>query len=190
MKSASSKRGPARAKPAPAAKAPATRKPSAGDLAASARAAKAVAVKTGKTSPRTRPPSPEAATPRASDGASAAIAALKRRLETCLDDAKAENVVSIDLHGRSSIADYMVVATGRSTTHVAAIADRLIKSCKEAGMAAPRVEGLPNCDWVLVDAGDIVVHVFRPDVRDFYKLEKMWGGDRPADTSVAQAARA
>ena len=118
------------------------------------------------------------------------IAALMRKVETCLDDAKAENIVTIDLHGRSSIADYMLIATGRSTTHVAAIADRLTKSCKEAGVPAPRIEGFPNCDWVLVDAGDVIVHLFRPEVRAFYNLEKMWGADRPGDAAVPLAARA
>ena len=126
----------------------------------------------------------------APSGPSAMIAALMRKVETCLDDAKAENVVRIDLHGRSSIADYMVIATGRSTTHVAAIADRLKKSCKEAGIAAPRVEGFPNCDWVLVDTGDVIVHLFRSEVRAFYNLEKLWGGDRPGDNAMALAARA
>jgi ribosome-associated protein len=98
-----------------------------------------------------------------------------------LEDSKAEDVVSINLSGKTSIADVMIVATGRSNTHVGAIADRVIKALKEAGVAAPRIEGLPNCDWVLVDAGDIIVHVFRPEVRQFYNLEKMWGTDRPGE---------
>jgi len=102
----------------------------------------------------------------------------------CLDDMKAENVVSIDLEGKTSLADLMVIATGRSTTHVASIADRIISACKAAGLPTPRVEGVPNCDWVLVDASDVIVHVFRPEVREFYNLEKMWGGDRPADRGV------
>ena len=122
--------------------------------------------------------------------ASAKPTPLLQKLRDCLDDAKAENIVALDLQGRSSIADYMVVATGRSTTHVAAIADRVLKMCKEAGFGAPRVEGIPHCDWVLVDAGDVIVHVFRPEVREFYNLEKMWGGDRPADTSPSHAGRA
>ena len=102
----------------------------------------------------------------------------------CLDDMKAENVVSIDLEGKTSLADLMVIATGRSTTHVGSIADRIISACKAAGLPTPRVEGVPNCDWVLVDASDVIVHVFRPEVREFYNLEKMWGGDRPADRAV------
>ena len=102
----------------------------------------------------------------------------------CLDDMKAENVVSIDLEGKTSIADLMVIATGRSTTHVGSIADRIVSACKSAGLPTPRVEGVPNCDWVLVDASDVIVHIFRPEVREFYNLEKMWGGDRPADSGA------
>ena len=100
---------------------------------------------------------------------------------TSLDDSKAEDVVSINLKGKTSIADVMVVASGRSNTHVGAIAERVIKALKAAGVAAPRVEGLQHCDWVLIDAGDIIVHVFRPEVRQFYNLEKMWGTDRPGE---------
>lgn len=98
-----------------------------------------------------------------------------------LEDSKAEDAVSINLIGKTSIADTMIVASGRSNTHVGAIADRVIKALKEAGVAAPRIEGLPHCDWVLVDAGDIIVHIFRPEVRQFYNLEKMWGTDRPGE---------
>ena len=106
---------------------------------------------------------------------------LVRNILHSLDDAKAEDVLSIDLHGKTSIADAMIIASGRSSTHVSAIADRVIKGCKDAGFQTPRVEGLPHCDWVLVDAGDVIVHLFRPEVRQFYNLEKMWGGDRPAE---------
>ncbi len=98
-----------------------------------------------------------------------------------LDEAKAEDVVSIDLRGKTALADDMIVATGRSTVHVGAVADKVIKACKTAGLVAPRVEGLAQCDWVLVDAGDVIVHIFRPEVRQFYNLEKMWGGDRPSE---------
>ena len=109
----------------------------------------------------------------------------------CLDDAKAENIVAIDLTGKTSLADTMVIATGRSNTHVGAIADRIVRSCKAAGLATPKVEGVPNCDWVLVDASDIIVHIFRPEVREFYNLEKMWGGDRPGEEeTMRRAARA
>jgi len=105
------------------------------------------------------------------------LAAVHRSLE----DAKAEESAFIDLKGKTALADAMIVATGRSTVHVGAIADRVIKACKAAGFPAPRVEGLPQCDWVLVDAGDLIIHIFRPEVRQFYNLEKMWGGDRPRE---------
>ena len=98
------------------------------------------------------------------------------------------DIVSIDLRGKTSIADMMLVASGRSTVHVGAIADRVIKACKEAGLASPRVEGIPNCDWVLIDAHDVIVHVFRPEVRQFYNLEKMWSGDRPAERGARSSA--
>jgi ribosome-associated protein len=73
----------------------------------------------------------------------------------------------------------MIIASGRSGTHVGAIADRVVRACRDAGFPAPKVEGLPLCDWVLLDARDAIVHIFRPDVRQFYNLEKMWGADRP-----------
>ena len=93
---------------------------------------------------------------------------------TSLDDSKAEEIVSIDIQGKSSIGDYMVVSSGRSHRHVAAVTDHLIKALKEAGFGVPRVEGQSNADWVLIDTGDIIVHVFRPEVREFYNIEKMW----------------
>ncbi len=99
-------------------------------------------------------------------------------LET-LDEAKALEIVSIDLAGKSSIADYMVVTSGRSNRHVGAIADQLVKKLKKATDFGARVEGMPHCDWVLIDAGDVIVHIFRPEVREFYNLEKMWLADRP-----------
>ena len=91
-----------------------------------------------------------------------------------IDDLKAEDTVTIDLAGKTSIADFMVVTSGRSNRQVSAIADRLLKDLAEAGVRGVRVEGTPHCDWVLIDAGDVIVHVFRPEVRDFYNLEKMW----------------
>ncbi|MEI5678877.1 ribosome silencing factor [Mesorhizobium sp. CGMCC 1.15528] len=102
---------------------------------------------------------------------------VSRALETVLaslEDSKAENIVPIDLYGKSSLADHMVIASGRSHRHVAAVADQLLKALKEAGLGTARVEGLEGADWVLIDSGDIIVHVFRPEVRDFYNLEKMW----------------
>lgn len=91
-----------------------------------------------------------------------------------LDDDQAQDIVSIDLEGKSGIADFMVVASGRSTRQVAAIATKLGQRIKEAGHPAPKMEGLAQGDWVLIDAGDVVVHVFRPEVRSFYNLERMW----------------
>ncbi|PSJ59253.1 ribosome silencing factor [Pseudaminobacter soli (ex Li et al. 2025)] len=105
------------------------------------------------------------------------LEAVSRALETVLaslEDSKAENIVPIDLYGKSSLADHMVVASGRSHRHVAAVADHLLKALKDAGLGNARVEGLESADWVLIDSGDIIVHVFRPEVRDFYNLEKMW----------------
>ena len=100
-----------------------------------------------------------------------------------LDDDQAMEVVSIPLEGKSSIADYMVIASGRSTRQVASIAQKLAEKVKQAGFGPVRVEGLPAADWVLIDAGDVVVHLFRPEVRSFYNLERMWsfeGGEAAA----------
>lgn len=93
-----------------------------------------------------------------------------------LDDDKSEDIVAIDLRGKTSIADYMVVASGRSQRHVGAIAEHLIEALKAAGVKTVRVEGQPACDWVLIDAGDVIVHIFQPEVRSFYNIEKMWSG--------------
>ena len=92
-----------------------------------------------------------------------------------LEDDQAQDVVTIPLEGKSSIADFMIVASGRSTRQVAAIATKLGERLKNGGFGAPRTEGLPAADWVLIDAGDVVVHLFRPEVRSFYNLERMWG---------------
>ncbi|HEX5644694.1 MAG TPA: ribosome silencing factor [Erythrobacter sp.] len=97
-----------------------------------------------------------------------------------LDDDQAQEVVSIPLQGKSSIADHMVIASGRSTRQVAAMAQKLAERIKQEGYGSARIEGLPAADWVLIDAGDVVVHLFRPEVRSFYNLEKMWGfGEAP-----------
>lgn len=103
----------------------------------------------------------------------AAAEALKLVLES-LEDSKAENVTSIDIKGKSALGDYMVVVSGRSSRHVTAIADHLLDDLKAGGFGNPRIEGLETGDWVLIDAGDIIVHVFRPEIREFYSLEKMW----------------
>ena len=108
-------------------------------------------------------------------------AALLDQILFWLDEAKAEELVNIDLKGKSSIGDFMVIASGRSDRHVGAIAEQLRKKLKEVGRAGVRVEGLEACDWVLIDVGDIIVHVFRPEVREFYNLEKMWLAERPPE---------
>ncbi|WP_425364991.1 ribosome silencing factor [Jiella endophytica] len=98
-----------------------------------------------------------------------------------LEDSKCEDLVSIDLTGKSAIADFMVVVSGRSNRHVMAIADHLLRHIKEHGLGSAKVEGLQHGDWVLIDTGDIIVHIFRPEIRSFYNIEKMWtvgdGGD-------------
>ena len=91
-----------------------------------------------------------------------------------LADSKAEDIVLIDIAGKSALGDHMVVASGRSNRHVAAICDRLISDLKDGGFGTPRVEGLAAGDWVLIDAGDVIIHVFRPEIREFYNIEKMW----------------
>ena len=97
-----------------------------------------------------------------------------------LDDDQAQDIVTIDLEGKSSIADHMVIASGRSTRQVASIAQKLAEKVKQAGFGPAKLEGLPAADWVLLDAGDVVVHLFRPEVRSFYNLERMWAfGDAP-----------
>ena len=104
-----------------------------------------------------------------------------------LDDDKAEDIVAIDLAGKSSIGDHMVIASGRSTRQVSAMADHLIGKLKQSGAGRVSVEGLNSGDWVLIDAGDIIVHLFRPEVREFYALEKMWGVEVGAETVAVGA---
>ncbi|CAM1638268.1 ribosome silencing factor [Bartonella apihabitans] len=105
-----------------------------------------------------------------------------QRVLSSLDDSKAEDVVTIDLRGRSPLADYMVIASGGSQRHVSALAYHLLYAMKDCNKGQTRVEGLSECDWVLIDLGDIIVHLFRPETREFYNLEKMWNtsdaGDR------------
>ncbi len=98
-----------------------------------------------------------------------------------LEDAKAEQTIAIDITGKSSLADHMVVTTGRSNRHVSAVADQVVKALRDNGFDKPRIEGLPHADWVLVDGGDVIVHIFRPEVREFYNIEKMWAVDFAAD---------
>ena len=98
-----------------------------------------------------------------------------------LDNSKAEQAATISLKGKSSIGDYMIVASGRSQRHVGSIAERLLGDLKQAGFGRMHAEGMPGCDWVLIDAGDVIVHIFRPEVRGFYNLEKMWSAAQPAE---------
>jgi ribosome-associated protein len=102
-----------------------------------------------------------------------------------LDDDKAQDIVLIDLRGKSPMADSMIVASGRSHRHVGALADHLLRTLKENGLGRAKVEGLPHCDWVLIDAGDVIVHLFRPEVRMFYNIEKIWAVDSAHRTANA-----
>ncbi|MBV9903756.1 MAG: ribosome silencing factor [Alphaproteobacteria bacterium] len=106
--------------------------------------------------------------------------ALLERIRTSLDDDKALDIVTIPLGGRSSLADAIVIATGTSSRHVAAIADHLARRLKEAGYGTRPVNGAQQGDWVLVDAGDVIVHIFRAEVRDYYNLERMWSVEEPS----------
>ena len=110
--------------------------------------------------------------------------ALLRDVTAWLDEAKAENIVAIDLRGKSSMGDYMIIASGRSDRHVGAVADQISKKLREQGAGTVRVEGQPQCDWVVIDTGDIILHLFRPEVREFYNLEKMWSPERSPDTTA------
>ena len=105
---------------------------------------------------------------------------LLKIVETSLDDDKAEDIVAIDLRGKSTIADYMVIATGRNSRQLAAMASHLDEKLTKAGVRRVSVEGANQGDWVLLDGGDVVVHLFRPEVRTFYALEKMWGAEMPS----------
>jgi ribosome-associated protein len=125
---------------------------------------------------------PAAGSPAAS-GSGRTADVLSQIIVEGLEDAKAEDIVSIDLSGRTTLADRMIIASGRSSVHVGAIADRVVKACRDAGYPSPKVEGMPLCDWVLLDAQNAIVHVFRPDVRRFYNLEKMWSADRPGEAA-------
>lgn len=109
-----------------------------------------------------------------------AVAALHQLVLDSLDDDQALDTISIPLEGKSSIADHMVIASGRSTRQVASMAQKLSEKIKTEFGRSARIEGLPNADWVLIDAGDVIVHLFRPEVRSFYNLERMWAfGEAP-----------
>jgi len=96
-----------------------------------------------------------------------------------LDEHSAQEIIEIDIRGKSSISDYMIVASGRSNRHVGALSDYLIKSLKSIGKKNIGIEGLKSCDWVLIDVGDVIVHLFRPEVRAFYNIEKIWSMPSP-----------
>ncbi|MDE2487661.1 MAG: ribosome silencing factor [Alphaproteobacteria bacterium] len=134
-----------------------------------------------KTAPRAQEVSapPPAAAPDTSEDQSRATA-LEDLILARLDDDKAQDVVFIDLKGKSPVADGLIVASGRSHRHVGAMADHLLRALKEEGYGKARVEGLPHCDWVLIDTGDVIIHLFRPEVRSFYNIEKIWSVEPPA----------
>ncbi|HEY3950020.1 ribosome silencing factor [Phenylobacterium sp.] len=119
-----------------------------------------------------------------SEDPSSRISALEDLILARLDDDKAQDVVFIDLKGKSAVADGLVVASGRSHRHVGAMADHLLRALKDEGYGRARVEGLPHCDWVLIDTGDVIVHLFRPEVRSFYNIEKIWSVDSPHRTAA------
>ena len=102
------------------------------------------------------------------------IRSVARALTKVLEDDKAEDLVFIELEGKSSLADFMIIASGRSSRHVSALAEHVSQEAKRQTGRPPSVEGMPNADWVLIDTGDVIVHLFRPEVREFYNLEKIW----------------
>ena len=118
-------------------------------------------------------PRPQPANDTAQDAES--VAALHALVMQSLDDDQAQETITIPLEGKSSIADHMVIASGRSSRQVASMAQKLAQRIKEQTGRNARIEGLPVADWVLIDAGDVIVHLFRPEVRSFYNLERMWG---------------
>ena len=131
---------------------------------------------------------PESDTAPRSEGAAEPVEALHELVLRSLDDDQAQDVVTIPLGGKSSIADHMVIASGRSTRQVASMAQKLQQRIKQDLGRTVRVEGLPVADWVLIDADDVIVHLFRPEVRTFYNLERMWAFEENA-APAAKAAR-
>ena len=111
--------------------------------------------------------------------------ALKDVIVKSIDDDKGEDIVVIDLRGKSNLTDFIVIASGRSARQVGAMADHLIRKIQPQLSFRMQIEGLPQGDWVLIDCGDAVVHLFRPEVRDFYAIEKMWGLEPPALQNAA-----
>lgn len=161
------------AKPKAATKAKVATKPK-----AAAKTKTAAKAKAPKKSPQKSPPKSTGKTVAASNAADARARQLLKLVEKSLDDDKAEDIVSVDLAGKSAIADFMVIATGRNTRQLAAMAHHVAEKLAKAGAKPIGIEGLSQGDWVLVDGNDIIVHLFRPDVRKLYSLEKMWGLDQ------------
>lgn len=115
-------------------------------------------------------------------------AKLLKTVQKTLDDDKAQDVVVIDLNGKTSMGDYMVIASGTSQRQVGAMADHLQENLKAKGVSGITAEGAAHCDWVLIDAGDIIIHLFRPEVRSFYDLEKFWNGPPQASGETVSAS--
>jgi ribosome-associated protein len=124
-------------------------------------------------------PNISAAAPAIDPGKDDHLPSLVTLIERTLDDGKAEDIVTVDLVGKSNFADCMIIASGRSARQVGALADQIAQALKQAGLRAPSIEGQEHGDWVLIDAGDVIVHLFRPEVRLYYNLEKMWGAASP-----------
>jgi ribosome-associated protein len=125
-------------------------------------------------------PAPEAAPDADARSVDDSVDALLSLILGKLDDDQAQDVVQIDLNGLSPLADAIIIASGRSQRHVSAIADHLVRALKDAGRGKAATEGLPQADWVLIDAGDVIVHLFRPEVRAFYNIEKIWSVEPPS----------
>lgn len=113
------------------------------------------------------------------------LAVLEKLVVSTLDKNKAEKIVSVDLTGKSDVADRMIIANGTSNRHVGSLADNLLAALKQEGFSHVPVEGQENCEWVLVDAGDIIVHIFKPEIREHYNLEKMWSVAAPKQLEAA-----
>lgn len=193
MKSASAKKAPAEKaaadkapKKVPAKKAPAklaaAPKKAASSKAAAAKPAKAAATK----AVIAKKPAPKKAA--AADVAHDSATATLKLVLSRLDDMKAEETVTIDLRGKSAFSDYLVVTTGRANRHVGAIAENVAKGLKEAGKKKLHVEGMANCDWVLIDTGEVILHVFRPEVREFYNLERLYAQSPSDDARIGLKA--
>lgn len=193
MKSASAKKAPAgkaaadkAPKKAPAKKAPAKK----AVVKAAAAPKKTAAPKAGKTT-ATKAVIAKKAAPKKAAAAEAVNDSAAKTLKLVLarlDDMKAEETVTIDLRGKSAFSDYLVVTTGRANRHVGAIAENVAKGLKEAGQKKLHVEGMANCDWVLIDTGEVILHVFRPEVREFYNIERLWAQNTQDEQRVSLKA--